>query len=320
MLGDLWLLIYLYQRDATSTHISVLAVIVKRYTNNQKIIGQHMVMPKKILTHISKQVLVLTVLTLGIIYPFMSGDFDRLALSLSTIIQGFGVLGLTLSLFGLIWLLLPSKHKLFSIISIYLIGFLTVIFTFFAYLISGLLFGISILFVLGLLHLKYRQKVIVLLERKTMAFVPIYLIVLPVSILTVQLFIAKPITDWSRDRTISNAKDYVRDIENFYTKNGHYPKTLQAMYKDYYPNTVGVEKFHYLPFGNSYNLSFEQPRFLLDIVGTKEWVVYNPKDEHRVYSHTSWFLLLSPQESEIRQGWYSSVDTKHKHWKSFMFD
>jgi hypothetical protein len=92
------------------------------------------------------------------------------------------------------------------------------------------------------------------------------------------------------------------------------------MYKDYYPNTVGVEKFHYLPFGNSYNLSFEQPRFFLDIIGTKEWVVYNPKDEHRVYSHTSWFLLLSPEESEIRQGWYSSADTKHKHWKSFFFD
>jgi len=279
-----------------------------------------MVMPKKILTHISKQVLVLAVLTLGNIYPFMSGDFDRLAMPLSMIIQGFGILGLTLSLFGLIWLLMPSKHKIFSIISIYLFGFLIVVFTFFAYLISGILFGITILFVLGILLHKYRQRIIVPFERETIAFVPIYLIVLPVSILTVQLLIAKPITDWSRDRTISNAKDYVRDIENFYTRNGYYPKSLQAMYKDYYPNTVGIEKFHYLPFGNSYNLSFEQPRFILDIIGTKEWVVYNPKDEHRVYSHTSWFLLLSPEESEIRQGWYSSADTKHKHWKSFFFD
>jgi len=279
-----------------------------------------MVMLKKILTHISKQVLVLAVLTLGNIYPFMSGDFDRLAMPLSMIIQGFGILGLTLSLFGLIWLLMPSKHKIFSIISIYLFGFLIVVFTFFAYLISGILFGITILFVLGILLHKYRQRIIVPFERETIAFVPIYLIVLPVSILTVQLLIAKPITDWSRDRTISNAKDYVRDIENFYTRNGYYPKSLQAMYKDYYPNTVGIEKFHYLPFGNSYNLSFEQPRFILDIIGTKEWVVYNPKDEHRVYSHTSWFLLLSPEESEIRQGWYSSADTKHKHWKSFFFD
>jgi hypothetical protein len=291
----------------------------KRHTNILKI-GQRMVMLKKIIPHISKQVIVLSVLTLGILYPFMSGDFDRLAMPLSTIIQGFGILGLTLSLFGLIWLLMPSKHKIISIISIYVFGFLIIIFTFFAYLISGILFGISILFVLGLLLLKYRQIIIVLFERETIAFVPIYLIVLPVSILIVQILLAKPITDWSRDRTITNAKDYVRDIENFHTRNGYYPKTLQAMYKDYYPNTVGVEKFHYLPFGNSYNLSFEQPRFFLDIIGAKEWVVYNPKDEHRVFSHTSWFLLLSPEESEIRQGWYSSVDTKYKHWKSFLFD
>lgn len=279
-----------------------------------------MVTFKKILLHFLKQVIILIFLILGIIYPFMSGDFDRLAMPLSTIIQGFGILGLTLSLFGLIWLLVPSKHKIFSIISIYLIGILIVVFTFFAYLISGILFGITIFFVLGIILLKYRQRIVVPFERERIAFVPMYLIVLPVSILTVQLLIAKPITDWSRDRTISNAKDYVRDIENFYTKNGYYPKSLQAMYKDYYPNTVGIEKFHYLPFGSSYNLSFEQPRFFLDIIGTKEWVVYNPKDEHRVYSHTSWFLLLSPTESEIRQGWYTSENTEFQHWKSFLFD
>jgi hypothetical protein len=272
------------------------------------------------LRHIIVLVVLWAFFTLGIIYPFMSGDFDRLAMPLSTIIQGFGIIGIIPSLFGLIWLLMPSKFKSFSIISIYLFGFLIVFFTFFAYLISGILFGISILLILGLLLLKYRQRIIVPFEREAIAFVPIYLIVLPVSILTVQLLIAKPITDWSRDRTISNSNDYVKDIEIFYSKNGYYPTTLQAMYKDYYPNTVGVEKFHYLPFKNSYNLSFEQPRFLLDIFGTKEWVVYNPKDEHRVYSHTSWFLLLSPQESEIRQGWYSSANTKHKHWKSFYFD
>lgn len=279
-----------------------------------------MVMPKTILTHVSKQVIVLAVLTLGIIYPFMSGDFDRLAFPISTIIQGFGIIGIILSLLGLTWLLMPSKYKIISIIFIYIFGLLIVVFSFFAYLISGILFAIGVLLVLGLILLRLRQRIMKPIGREITAFFPIYLIVLPLSILTIQLLIAKPITDWSRDRTISNAKDYLRDIENFYTRNGHYPQTLQAMYKDYYPNTVGVEKFHYLPFGNSYNLSFEQPRFILDIIGTKEWVVYSPKDEHRVYSHTSWFLLLSPEESEIRQGWYSSADTKHKHWKSFFFD
>jgi hypothetical protein len=154
-----------------------------------------MVIPKKILTHISKQVIVLTVLTLGIIYPFMSGDFDRLAFPLSTIIQGFGIVGVILSLFGLIWILMPNKYKIFSIVSIYLFGFLIVVFTFFAYLIAGVLFAIGVFLVLGLLLLKLKQRMMKPIEREIMTFVPIYVIVLPLSILTVQLLIAKLMTD-----------------------------------------------------------------------------------------------------------------------------
>lgn len=56
------------------------------------------------------------------------------------------------------------------------------------------------------------------------------------------------------------------------------------------------------------------------MIGTREWVVYNPKDEHQVYSHASWLLLLSPRESEIRQGWYATEPARQKHWKSFYFD
>lgn len=257
---------------------------------------------------------------MGIIYPFMPGDFDRLAMPLSTIIQGFGIIGVLLSVIGVLWLLLPNKFIFFANLSLYLWGFLIIIFTFLAYLIAGILFGIVILIFLTLSLIKFRQRINETLEKESFSFFPFYLIVLPFSILTIQFIIAKPITDWSRNRTISNANEFIRDIENFKSKNGYYPMTLQAMYKDYYPQSVGVDKFHYLPFGNSYNISFEQPRFLLDIIGTKEWVVYNPKDEHRVYSHTSWFLLLSPEESEIRQGWYSSVNTKHRHWKLFLFD
>jgi hypothetical protein len=173
---------------------------------------------------------------------------------------------------------------------------------------------------LALTFNEIRKKIKSSANKELFPFFPINLIVIPVYILAIQLLIAKPITEWSRDRTIFNANEYIRDIENFKSKNGYYPKTLQAMYKDYYPQTVGIEKFHYLCFGDAYNISFEQPRFFLDVIGTKEWVVYNPKDEHRVYSHTSWFLLLSPEQAEGSQGWYTSTTTKHQHWKSFFFD
>jgi hypothetical protein len=279
-----------------------------------------MLKSKKILLHIASQVIILMVLTVGIIYPFMPGDYDRLAMPLSILIQGLGIVGVLLSLLGILWLIFPNLFKLFANTLLYSIAFLTIIFVFFGYLLAGILFSFIILTLLALIYINVKKKLREATNKKSFSFIPLYLIVIPLFILMIQLLIAKPITDWSRDRTIANAKEYIRDIENFKSKNGYFPKTLQAMYKDYYPQTVGVEKFHYLPDNNSYNISFEQPRFFLDIVGTKEWVVYNPQDKHKVYSHTSWFLLLSPEESEIRQGWYSSLTTKHKHWKSFLFD
>lgn len=258
-------------------------------------------------------------LALGILYPFMPGEYDRLAMPLSTLIQGIGLLGMLFSILGLFWLIFQKPH-FFANLFLYLALFMILVITFFAYLIAGIIFG-AILFTFGLwTFITLRKKHTASTEKTKFSVVPVYLIVIPLFILILQLVIAKPVTDWSRDRTIANAAEYIRDIENFNSKNGFYPKTLQAMYKDYYPQTVGVEQFHYLPYHNSYNISFEQPRFFLDIIGTKEWVVFNPTDAHRVYSHTSWFLLLSPEESAINQGWYASLPTRHTHWKSFLFD
>ncbi|MHC1774886.1 MAG: hypothetical protein AB9834_05670 [Lentimicrobium sp.] len=279
-----------------------------------------MVISKKIRIHILNQLILLTVLTSGIIYPFLSGEYDRLAMSLSILIQGIGIAGLLLSATGIFWLTIPGKFRFFANSSVYIASFLTIVFAFFAHLMAGLLFGVIILACCALIIIRLRQRLKNTTDKQSFSFVPVYLVVIPLSLLIIQLLIAKPVTDWSRRRTIANADEYIRDIENFQSKNGYYPKTLQAMYQDYFPQTVGVEKYHYLPYGNSYNISFEQPGFFLDLIGTKEWVVYNPKDEHRVYSHTSWFLLLSPEESELRQGWYTSENTEFKHWKSFFFD
>lgn len=279
-----------------------------------------MIKAKKIGILISKQAMVLTGMTVGIIYPFMGGAYDRLAMPLSTLLQGIGIIGLVFPLLGILWLVVPGKSRLFATITLSFASFLTLVFAFMAYLIAGIFLGIIVLVFLAGSIGSLRQRLKNPTDNELGSLVPAYLIVIPLSILAIQLSIAKPVTDWSRGRTIANADAYIQDIERFKSRNGYYPKTLQAMYTDYYPQTVGVEKFHYLPYGDSYNISFEQPRFFLDIIGTKEWVVYNPKDEHRVYSHTSWFLLLSPEESESRQGWYASADTHCKHWKSFLFD
>ena len=261
-------------------------------------------------------------LLLSVLYPFLPGEYDRLAMPLSATVQATGAIGLLLTTTGIIWLIFPKRQRLFLKIIRFVGSLSFAILGFFAFLMGGKIWGIGIL----ALWLPIFWRIRNLLNKTSfdhhnkLRYLPFYFIFLPVFIILFQIGFAKSITDWSRDRTIANADAYIRDIENFKSRNGYYPKTLQAMYKDYYPQTVGVEKYHYLPFGDSYNLSFEQPRFLFDAIGTREWVVYNPKNEHRVYSHTSWFLLLSPEESARSQGWYTSGETGHAHWKYFLFD
>ncbi len=72
--------------------------------------------------------------------------------------------------------------------------------------------------------------------------------------------------------------------------------------------------------GDSYNLSFEQPRFLLDRFGTREWVVYNLRDEHRSYSHAAARLSSRVLAERAIQGWYASGDNGHARSRYFWFD
>jgi hypothetical protein len=149
---------------------------------------------------------------------------------------------------------------------------------------------------------------------------PMYLIILPLVVLLIPLVLTAPLTEFSRNHAIANSREIINDIEEYHVKHGQYPISLAAMWKDYDPDVVGVEKFHYAPHGESYNLFFEQPRFMIDNIGTREWVVYNPHDEHRMYSHAAWFLLLTPEQLERSQGWYAVHNAKVPHWKYFWFD
>ncbi|MFN7118455.1 MAG: hypothetical protein ACK4TA_16780, partial [Saprospiraceae bacterium] len=274
------------------------------------------------LKHIFIMIGIVAILSLGMVYPFLPGAYDRLAMPLSIVIQAFGVMGILLAIIGLGWLIMPKYSYSYARAAWYVSVFISIVIAFFAFLSAGKVFGIILLFI-GIMTLRYLKSKLneaKASDQQVFSILPVYLIGLPVLLLIIQLTIAQPLKQWSRNSAIKNAAAYIDDIENFRKKEGYYPPSLQAMYKDYYPQIVGIDKYHYLAAGDAYNLSFEQPRFLLDVIGTKEWVVYNPRDEHRVYSHTSWFLLLSPAELERSQGWYASEQTEHAHWKSFLFD
>lgn len=244
-----------------------------------------------------------------------------MAMPLSTMVQVFSLVGLPLALVGLLWLMLPKYRFAFAIAAAAAGTFAALILALFATLSVGNSFGILILAVCGYVLFGLIKKVKRLKNAEGSGFspVPLYLVLLPVLVFVFQMALAAPMIDYSRNRAISNASEFIGDIEEYSAEHGQYPPSLQAQNKDYYPDVVGVEKYYYASQGNSYNLSFEQPRFLLDDFGVREWVVYNPLNEHRVYSHTAW-LLPSSEQTEPAQGWYAFGDTGVPYWKYFLFD
>lgn len=163
----------------------------------------------------------------------------------------------------------------------------------------------------GIAWLLYRRR-----KNKDFRALPLYLILVPVIVLIAQLILAAPLTERSRNIAIKKSAEIISDIEAYYALHGHYPVSLFAEWPDYSPGIVGMSQYYYEPNGEAYNLSFEQPRFLLDSIGTREFVMYNQRDEHAMTSHAAW-RLTNPQEL---RGWYEVRDAGAPHWKYFLFD
>ena len=274
----------------------------------------------KLITHITLIIVLTALLALGIAYPFLSGAYDRLAIPISTMIQVFGLAGLSLVPVGILWAVMPQYRFGFAIAALIVSTITIFVISLFATLSVGKAFGLLTIFLWIFISMLLISKVKQLKGETLITFewVPFYLIFLPIFTLILQLTLTKRLTQLSRNRAIENADRFIKQIEEYQVQHGHYPLTLQAQNKDYYPDVVGVEKYLYAPHKKGYNLSFEQPRFLLDRFGTREWVVYNPLDENSVYSHTEW--LLNTEQTEPGQGWYASGNTGHPHWKYFLFD
>jgi hypothetical protein len=270
------------------------------------------------------------------IYPFLPGGYDGLAVPISTMVQLFGAAGLLLVPMGALWLVdeararAQKKRNLHHPYRGYYFAIACLITASIVATAVSLFVGLGISLALGVLALALwfyavsrllpKLKRLKKAEAENLNPAPLYLIIIPLAALLFQAVFAAPLTEFSRNHAITNSNEFIVDIEAYHDEYGHYPVSLAAMWKDYYPDVVGIEKFHYSPFGESYNFFFEQPRFLFDNLGTREWVVYNPHDEQRMFSHTAWFLLLTPEELERSQGWYAVLDAKVPHWKYFWFD
>jgi hypothetical protein len=131
---------------------------------------------------------------------------------------------------------------------------------------------------------------------------------------------SKPLTDRARKTVIQNSNELIEEIERYKTTYGNYPLTLNAVNKDFETGINSIEKFHYSNDNTTYNLYFEQTKFFFDNFGTKEFVVFNPNDNHLMISHTIWHMLSDPNPARTQQGWYASHEAGVRHWKILFFD
>lgn len=274
-------------------------------------------------------------LVLCTFYPYLPGQHDALAVPLSAMAQTIGAVGLLLVPVGALWLAyelgkrarrkknLPSKARgyYFALASMIASSIVAIAVSFGAFIVVSvsLAFLILGLWLYIFSRLMPRLKLLKKDEAADFNPTPLYLVLVPIVALTLQLTLAAPATEFSRNRAIAQSAEVIGDIEQYRAERGRYPSTLLALHKDYHPSVAGIEKFHYAPNGEAYNLFFEQPTFLFDL-GLREIVMYNKLDEHLIVSHAAWILTGPPEEVEIRRGWQAVHAASSPHWKYYRFD
>lgn len=282
----------------------------------------------RLLTHC----LAIAAATAGIILvtllPFLPGPYDSLALPLSGMSRIFGTVGLLLVPVGALWAAsgywsrLAGKQYGIVIAALIASSVVWVLVSLGALVSSGLVLTLGAL-ALGTYVVSRVLPRLRLLKSATprpASPVAFYLLIVPVAVALLQMAVVAPAIEFSRSRAITNSARLITDIEQYRAENGRYPASLLSLWEDYYrPGVIGIEKYHYEPSGDAYNLFFEQ--FALQF-GTREFVMYNPRDQQAMTSHKRDLLELTPQELALEQtrGHYAVHDAPYPHWKYFWFD
>ncbi|MEU4226482.1 hypothetical protein AB0F17_19470 [Nonomuraea sp. NPDC026600] len=259
-------------------------------------------------------------LVLVILYPFLPGEYDPVAMPLSLLAQVLGLAGLILLPVAIAWVIQEARGRRsrLAVVSLALASLVAIIVATFAVLVAGWALGLATLGLWGLLAAHWVRQV----RQPSRGFspVPVYLVVAPLVSLAAQVTLAGPVTDMSRDQAIRAAAPLIADIERHRAQYGGYPESLEAVNRDYGTSVTGAEKYFYARRGASYNLFFRQPRFFADDFGVREIVIYNPREDYMMPNHVNWILLWSEAELRSRPGWFTSRDLAPLHWKSLWFD
>lgn len=261
--------------------------------------------------------------------PFLPGRFDSLAPALSMMAQLFSFASLLLVPVGLWWLgceistrgKAPDEKKYtnrLAFATLLLLALIALVVSVGAFAQNNLSFAVLFLivcfFVLSREYLKRKRRGIV---NPGFNPAPIYLVIIPVAVALVRLIFIPIAVEFSRYYAIKRSEPLITTIESYYEKNGSYPISLHALHGDILPGMVGIERYHYEPSGESYNLFFKQ---FSDDLAADEIIMYNKSDQHALSSHLLDILEYSGEQLALRRGDRRKDQLSTPHWVSIKFD
>lgn len=256
--------------------------------------------------------------------PFLPGPYDPLALPLSMMARVAGFVGLLFAPIGALWMAsrywrpLVGKEHACAVAALIVLSLVWAAVSLAAFALGSLSLALICLALGIYVVFRLTPRIRSLKTAPTPTPAPgLYLLVVPVAVFLLQRAVLEPAVEFSRNRAISNSAQLIADIEQYRATRGHYPFSLLSVHKDYPPGVIAIDKFHYEPSGDAYNLLFEQPASPL---GTQEIVVYNPRGEQTATSHALDLLQFTPERLERARGYYAVYDVPHTQWKYFWFD
>ncbi len=266
--------------------------------------------------------------------PLLPGPYDGLAVTLSGMACLFGGAGLLLlAPIGALWLIYearkralhtrtpshPDKGYYFALASVIAASLVAALVSLGALVNTGLTLcaGTLALWANTVSRILPQVKALKHADEGHFNPTPLYHIVVPTAVILLQIVLAGPAIEFSRNYTIRQSAAMITDIERCHDAHGHYPQSLASVWNDYRPAVIGVKEFRYEPHGGAHNLYFEHVSFRL---GTREFVMYNKLGEHIMISHDCDILHWTPEELAARRGYYAVHDASIPHWKYFWFD
>jgi hypothetical protein len=286
-----------------------------------------------LLRHLLGIVVTIAIVLLCTLLPFLPGAYDNLAVALSEMAHLFGVVGLLLVPIGLIWLAanrssrLAQRRHLFPLLALIASTLVWFAVWLAALIQSGYILSVMVvllwIWMLRRAWSKFRQGGGTPDGSSALSSganaLPLYLITVPIAVALLQWAVVNRAIEMSRNRTIANSAPLIAAIEEYRNRNGRYPTSLLAEWPDVLPRVIGIRQYHYEPHGEGYNLVFEQFNYRF---GTREFVVYNPRDEHVMTAHAIDILEMTPNQLvlERTRGHNARHDLPQPHWKLFWFD